>query len=346
MPLRPGQEARTIPLSLISRVHSMHGALLEQLVNSSFVKISRSPDLDHFRSIEKLGDARSIPLGYENFAASFAAVTLKSCSIYLQRTFPRILQVRYSTPGAIVGFAMDDAVSVLLNGLAGQASTMLLVKGDADCDIVEPRANLIAFVAFDSIEDRGWAGERDRAQLMVTRPVEVEALRETTRRVLMLASHSPHVLVQPYMIENVEESILQAVDHAMHAAPPTGEGKRSNMAHYQLLVRRLDELLSSDVGKPLHSADMARRLGTSVRTLHNAVIAIRGMSMHRYTRVKRLWSVRQQLVRGLPIEIVKSIALANGFSHMGEFNSAYRELFGELPSQTMSASRRQPNEFS
>jgi AraC family transcriptional regulator, ethanolamine operon transcriptional activator len=324
----------------------MHGALLEQLVNSSLLKISRSPDFEHFRSIEKLGDARSIPLGYENFAASFAAVTLKSCSIYLQRTFPRILQVRYSTPGTIVGFAMDDAVSVLLNGAAGQASTLLLVKGDVSCDIVEQRANLIAFVAFDSIEDRGWPGECGRAQLIVTRPAEVEALREITGNVLTLASHSPHVLTQPHMIENLEESVLQAIDHAMHAALPMLEGKRSNLAHYLLLARRLDELLSSNAGKSLHSAEMAKQLGTSVRTLHNAVIAIRGMSMHRYTRLRRLWNVRQQLVRGLPIASIRSIALANGFWHMGEFSSLYRELFGELPSQTVSSSRLPPTEFS
>jgi AraC family transcriptional regulator, ethanolamine operon transcriptional activator len=76
------------------------------------------------------------------------------------------------------------------------------------------------------------------------------------------------------------------------------------------------------------------------------VVAIRGMSVHRYTRLMRLWNVRQQLMRGLPIATVKSIAFANGFWHMGEFSSLYRELFGELPSQMVSAARRQPRQFS
>ncbi|MEO8321912.1 MAG: helix-turn-helix domain-containing protein, partial [Bradyrhizobium sp.] len=70
-------------------------------------------------------------------------------------------------------------------------------------------------------------------------------------------------------------------------------------------------------------------------TLHNAVVVIRGMSMHRYTRLRRLWSVRQQLVQGAPKESIKAIALVNGFWHMGEFISLYRELFGETPQQTM-----------
>ena len=74
-------------------------ALLRQLVDSDFLKINPSPDFDHFRSIERLGEASSIPLDCRGFASAFAAVTLKSCSIYLQRTFPRILQVGIPPPG-------------------------------------------------------------------------------------------------------------------------------------------------------------------------------------------------------------------------------------------------------
>src|SRR5882724_9356728 len=87
----------------------------------------------------------------------------------------------------------------------------------------------------------------------------------------------------------------------------------------------------------LYSADVARQLGVSVRTLHNAVYAIRGMSMHRYMRLLRLWSVRQQLVQGCRPESIKALALVNGFWHLGEFLSLYRELFDETPQQTLAA---------
>ena len=96
-----------------------------------------------------------------------------------------------------------------------------------------------------------------------------------------------------------------------------------------------------NAGKTLYSADVARQLGVSVRTLHNAVVAIRGMSMHRYMRLRRLWSVRQQLLRARPSQSIKAVALVNGFWHMGEFTALYRELFGETPQQTLSAARKQ-----
>jgi AraC family ethanolamine operon transcriptional activator len=315
-------------------------SLLDELVESDFVKISRSPDFDHFRNIEELGEANSIPIDCRDFAASFASLRLKACTIYLQRTFPRILQMQYSTTGAIVGLMMDDAASLILNGVEGRAPALLLVKGSAQCEIVEQQANLVALVNFDSVDDRGWPGEVDRAQLIATEPARLEALRTTLRDVLKLGSHSPDTLVQPGVIESVEESILQVVDLAMAAASPASEAKRLSLSHYLTLVRKFDEFVAVNAGKTLYSADVARQLGVSVRTLHNAVVAIRGMSMHRYMRLRRLWNVRQQLLRGASLQSIKAVALANGFWHMGEFTALYRELFGETPQQTLSAARK------
>ena len=314
-------------------------SLLDQLVDSDFVKISRSPDFDNFRSIDGLGEANSIPLDCKDFAASFASLRLKGCTIYLQRTFPRILQMQYSTAGAIVGLLMEDTASLILNGLEAGGPAFLLVQGTATCEIVEPQSNLVAFVNFDTIEERGWPGESDRAQVIATEPGKFEALRTTLRDALHLASHSPDTLRQPGMIEGIEESILHAIDLAMAAASPAPEVRRLSLNHYLSLVRKFDEFVAVNAGKTLYSADVARQFGVSVRTLHNAVVAIRGMSMHRYMRLRRLWSVRQQLLRSEPPQSIKAVALMNGFWHMGEFTALYRELFGEAPQQTLAARR-------
>jgi AraC-like DNA-binding protein len=118
--------------------------------------------------------------------------------------------------------------------------------------------------------------------VIATERAKFDVLRTTLRDVLMLASHSPDILAQPNVIESIEESILQAVDLAMAAASPASEAKRLSLSHYLALVRKFDEFVAGNSGKTLYSADVARQLGVSVRTLHNAVVAIRGMSMHRY----------------------------------------------------------------
>ena len=219
-------------------------------------------------------------------------------------------------------------------------------SGRANCEIVEPQANLIGIVNFDNVTDRGWPGEFDSARLIATQPARLEALQVTARDALALASHSPDMVSQPHVIESIEESLLQAVDLAMDAAMPSSEARRLSLSHYLALVRKFDEFLAVNAGKTVYSADMARQLGVSVRTLHNAVVAVRGMSMHRYTRLRRLWNVRQQLVRGAAVQSIKAVALVNGFWHMGEFTGLYREMFGETPQQTLLAARRHPGGLS
>jgi AraC family transcriptional regulator, ethanolamine operon transcriptional activator len=213
-------------------------SLLDELVESEFVKVCRSLDVDRFQSIEGLGDAKNSPIDTKDFAAAFASLKLKSCSVYLQRTFPRILQMHYSTTGAILGFTMDDAASVIINGVEARAPSVLLVKGTATCEIVEQQANLVALVNFASIDDRDWPGDADSAQLIATQPDKCETLRATVRDALTLASHSPNTFAQPNVIEHVEESLLQAVDLAMAAASPTPEAKRLSLSHYLVQRRR------------------------------------------------------------------------------------------------------------
>jgi transcriptional regulator GlxA family with amidase domain len=45
-------------------------------------------------------------------------------------------------------------------------------------------------------------------------------------------------------------------------------------------------------------------------------------------------------LQGASAASLKAIALANGFWHMGEFRSLYRDLFGETPQQTLEAAGR------
>jgi len=314
--------------------------MLDQLLSSRVLTINRAADFDHFRNIERLGDAKSIPLSWRDFAAGFATVTLKSCSIYLQRTFPRILQTRYIASGAIVAFAMDDAVSVIINGIEVRQPSLLLVKGEVSCEIVEPQANLIVFVKFDAIDGRGWPGEPGRAHLIPIQLAGLAALRSVTRDILLLASNSADLLLQSQVVNQLEESLLHAVDQTLQRSSALDDGGRADLSQYLLLVRKLDEYLYDNPGKTLHSMDIAGDLGVSVRTLNNAVVAIRGLSMHRYTRLRRLWHVRQQLVQGPSADALKAIALANGFWHMGEFRTLYRDLFGETPQQTLETARR------
>ena len=102
------------------------------------------------------------------------------------------------------------------------------------------------------------------------------------------------------------------------------------------LVRRAEEYMRANLGKPLSMSDLCRKLGVSQRTLHYAFQELRGLSPMAYFKARRLNAVRQEL-KTAPSDTttVRVIAQRWGFWHTGEFAAAYLRLFGELPSQTL-----------
>ncbi len=107
------------------------------------------------------------------------------------------------------------------------------------------------------------------------------------------------------------------------------------------LVAEAEAFMAAQLHLPLYSEDICAALDVSVRTLHDAFAAVHSMSLHRYLRLRRLNQVRSILRSGRTSQ-VKAAALTAGFWHLGRFAQAYRDLFGELPSQTL-AHRRTPD---
>jgi AraC family ethanolamine operon transcriptional activator len=74
----------------------------------------------------------------------------------------------------------------------------------------------------------------------------------------------------------------------------------------------------------------------SERTLEYAFKEIAGLTPMNYLVRLRLHRVRQALLAAKPESTTVSIQALNwGFWHFGEFSRAYKECFGELPSDTL-----------
>jgi transcriptional regulator GlxA family with amidase domain len=86
----------------------------------------------------------------------------------------------------------------------------------------------------------------------------------------------------------------------------------------------------------LYVTDLCRITGVSERTLEYAFKEVTGLAPMAYLARLRLHRVRQALLAATNgPTTVAAAALEWGFWHFGEFSRAYKECFGELPSETL-----------
>lgn len=97
----------------------------------------------------------------------------------------------------------------------------------------------------------------------------------------------------------------------------------------------LEDWIEAHLAEPLTLGSLCARSGLGARSLQKAFEARRGMSPMRYVVERRLARARARLTRATPLESVTMIALDCGFEHMSRFAQAYRNLFGERPSETL-----------
>lgn len=101
-------------------------------------------------------------------------------------------------------------------------------------------------------------------------------------------------------------------------------------------VKRAMELIEAHAAEPLTVEDVAEAVGVGVRALQEGFRRHLGTTPLCYLRDVRLERVRAELVARDPgSTTVTDVACGWGFFHAGRFSIAYRERFGESPSQTL-----------
>jgi AraC family ethanolamine operon transcriptional activator len=133
------------------------------------------------------------------------------------------------------------------------------------------------------------------------------------------------------------ETLLAALDRAKDLEPSRGERTRQAQS---LIVKAAEAHAVSKASASLYVTDLCKAAGVSERTLAYAFKEVMGLAPMAYLVRLRLHRVRQALLaapRGSTT--VSAEALNWGFWHFGEFTRAYKECFGEMPSDTL---RREP----
>jgi AraC family ethanolamine operon transcriptional activator len=301
-------------------------------------KIFRFVDIDEFRSSVRNLSVDFTPL-VRTIAAEQIILNLPGCDLNFTKSFPRIIDAQVAANCTIVGFSMDDGVPIRFNGIERDEMLFVIGGGGALYSSVETTPRQYASIIFTpEIENRGWPRTGASFRIFETSRSAHARLRRIVTETLVAASTMGDAVEVSGVPVAMRESLLAAIDTAVAEIVPARWADHANRSGQFKVFRDVEEALSGHVGDVIYSEELAARIGVSVRTMNDAVHRYRGMSLHRYLRLRRLWLVRRRLIART--DSVKAAALAYGFWHLGDFSHSYREQFGEAPSETLAKSLR------
>ena len=107
------------------------------------------------------------------------------------------------------------------------------------------------------------------------------------------------------------------------------------------IVYRAEAFVRGHGSQGVSVAELSKVTGVSERSLRNAFYDVYSTSPKRYIQLCRLHRVRRALraTRG-DGKTVTEVATDHGFFELGRFAGAYKSLFGEAPSETLSHARK------
>ena len=299
--------------------------------------IFRFTDIDAFRSSVRHLNVDFTPL-VRTIAAEQIILNLAGCDVNYTKSFPRIIDAQLAPNCTAVGFTMDDGYPMRFNGVEEGRPAIVIGSGGAFYSQIERTPRQYASIIFSpEIEERGWPRSGDSFKIVETSASARHALRELVLQILSGASEFVDSSDVAGVSAAITESLLTAIDCAFADAANTPWAVGADSTRQFKVFRDVETLLAGDIAYPLYSGELARRVGVSVRTMHDAITRYRGMSLHRYLRLRRLWLVRKRLIEGS--QSVKACALAFGFWHLSDFSKSYRLQFGETPSETLAKAR-------
>lgn len=143
----------------------------------------------------------------------------------------------------------------------------------------------------------------------------------------------PDAETPPLLADKIEDMVLTG----LLVGQPNNYSEALHTPH-QLCrprtVKLVIDLMEAQPEQHLSLSDMARVAGVSARTLQDAFKRYVGISPTAYLRDVRLHRVRAELTNATSQVSVTEVASRWGFTHLGRFSAAYRQRFGESPSQT------------
>jgi len=279
-------------------------------------------------------------------------VRLESAAVVLHSANQRVRSSTCTRPNLRAYVVFGPQVRGTMNGLPAGPGVMLAAEPGAEARFVtEPGWQSISVMVNPHVFRQHLATRECHGDFRAPHGVEmlkvngekVGELFEWGKRLIDTAARQPDLfndrpdLRKAVQIEMFEQLI--ATLRGTGGADTTRSDRKRQT--YSLMVKYVEEYALGHIGDHLLVTDLCRVAATSERTLEYAFKEVLGITPVAYLIRLRLHRTRQALLAGSHgSTTVSAVALDWGFWHFGEFSRAYRQCFGELPSDTL---RRSPD---
>lgn len=137
------------------------------------------------------------------------------------------------------------------------------------------------------------------------------------------------------LAEQLLEDCLFILDNACQRLQGGALGRRGEE---RAIMQRVSQWAADCPEETLNLMQLAAVAGVSLRQLQQAFKAFTGMAPAQWLRLRRLNGARRDFLRGGEVTVAE-VAMRWSFWHLGRFSESYRQLFRELPSETLRRGR-------
>jgi AraC-like DNA-binding protein len=295
----------------------------------------------------ELIDLDAMQLQLKPLLARRVVVRLESAAVLFHSTNLRLRTRTRVLSGRLTYVTFGPRTDGMANGLPLRPDVMLVAAPDTEAQIVTNDGyESIAFMLPPEDVRRHLAARQREADFRL--PQDMQTLQATGEKVRALFAFGKRLVDtaarQPERFnERKDEREAAHVELLESLLATLGEtsgfeadrSERTRQAQSRI-VKIAEDCALSNAGDRLLVTDLCRAAAVSERTLENAFREVMGLTPIAYLVRLRLHRVRQALLAGTEDSTtVSSEALRWGFWHFGEFSRAYKDCFGELPSDTL-----------
>jgi len=222
----------------------------------------------------------------------------------------------------------DIAPQMLVTGRRGSDSELVAGSNYRSLMFLVPPATIEA-----TIDGRGVGPHFLRGENKL-----IGGLYRWGRSVVRAAEQRPKLFEEdPELRERVRREMVERLGEALASTrdlPPSDD--ELTRVNHSRLVRRTQDYALEHIDERIHLSELCSAVRVSERTLRYAFQNVLHMSPVAYLSRLRLHRVRKALTRASrQSTTITTAALHWGFWHVGDFSKAYKECFGELPSETL-----------